>query len=153
MPVRCCRCPVIQNNIREIVVRKFVARIFVLIGVLGLTACAGTDFVRMPDNSLQLGKTTSQEVTARLGKPYQQGVLMTNGLSLQTYSYAYASTGGEPEAKGVTAARSQGFYFLNSILVGYEFTSSWKIDSSDFDGSKASQITKGTTTRDQVHML
>jgi hypothetical protein len=42
---------------------------------------------------------------------------------------------------------------LDDLLVGYEFTSSFKEDNSDFDESKISLINKGETNRDQVVSL
>ena len=38
-------------------------------------------------------------------------------------------------------------------MVGYEFTSSWKEDSTNFDGDKVSQIKKGESTRSDVVRL
>jgi hypothetical protein len=91
-----------------------------------LIGCAGSRFVRVPDDILTLGQTTYEEVTARLGLPYQEGVIIKNNQQIKTISYAYASTVGEGDAKGVIAARSQGFFFFDSKLVGYNFASSWR---------------------------
>jgi outer membrane protein assembly factor BamE (lipoprotein component of BamABCDE complex) len=121
--------------------------------VLLLNACAGKDFVRMNDETLMLGKTTQGQIKAALGKPYQTGVVTKNEKQLTTASYAYAATGGKAAAKSVIPARSQGFYFLDNILVGYEFTSSFQVDSTNFDGAKVAEIKKGTTTRDEVVKL
>jgi len=122
------------------------------LGVL-LTGCAGTNFVRMADDAMILGQTTSDQIAARLGAPYREGVVTKNNQQIKTSSYAYASTGGEAAAAGVTAARSQGFYFFSNKLVGYEFTSSWKEDSTNFDGGKVPQIKKGESTRSDVVRL
>jgi hypothetical protein len=118
-----------------------------------LLGCAGTRFVRVSDDILALGQTTYEEVTARLGLPYQEGVIIKNNQQIKTISYAYASTVGEGDAKGVVAARSQGFYFFDNKLVGYTFTSSWKENSTDFDSGKVSQINKGESTRNDVVLL
>ena len=118
-----------------------------------LTACAGTNFVRVADDTMVLGQTTSEQITARLGSPYREGVVIKNDQQIQTSSYAYASTGGEAAAAGVTAARSQGFYFFNNKLVGHEFVSSWKEDSTNFDSGKISQIKKGESIRSDVVRL
>lgn len=118
-----------------------------------LTGCAGTNFVRVTDDVLVLGQTTQEQIKNRLGSPYQEGVVVKNGQQLKTASYAYANTGGEATAEGVTPARSQGFYFLNEKLVGYEFTSSWKEDSTNFDSGKISQIKKGGSTKSDVIRL
>ena len=118
-----------------------------------LTGCAGTNFVRVADDALVLGETTSEQITARLGSPYREGTVTKNDQQIKTASYAYASTGGEAAAEGVTAARSQGFYFFNNKVVGYEFISSWKEDSTNFDSGKISQIKKGESTRSDVLRL
>lgn len=122
------------------------------LGVL-LAGCAGTNFVRVPDDAMILGQTSSEQVTARLGAPYQEGVVTKNNQQVKTASYAYASASGEAAAEGVTPARSQGFYFFENKLVGYEFTSSWKEDSTNFDSKKVSQIKKGQSTRSDVVRL
>lgn len=123
----------------------------VSLGIL-LTGCAGTNFVRITDVALVLGETTYGQITARLGSPYREGVVTKNNLQIKTASYAY-SAGGEAAGEGVIAARSQGFYFYNNKLVGYEFTSSWKEDSTDFDSRKVSQIRRGSSTRNDVIRL
>lgn len=122
------------------------------LGIL-LTGCAGTNFVRVADDAIVLGQTTSEQITARLGSPYREGTVTKNDQQIKTSSYAYASTGGAAAAEGVTAARSQGFYFFNNKVVGYEFTSSWKEDSTNFDSGKVSQIKKGESTRSDVVRL
>ncbi len=118
-----------------------------------LTGCAGTNFVRVADDAVVLGQTTSEQITARLGSPYREGTVTKNDQQIKTSSYAYASVGGEAAAEGVTAARSQGFYFFNNKVVGYEFTSSWKEDSTNFDSAKVSQINKGESTRSDIVRL
>lgn len=121
--------------------------------LLFLGGCAGTEFVRMSDDQLVLGRTTPEQITARLGAPYREGTLTKNDRQVRTMTYAYASTGGEAAADGVTPARGQGFYFFENKLVGWEFTSSWKADSTDFDGAKVQSIKRGESTRADVERL
>ena len=118
-----------------------------------LAGCAGTQFTRVADEDLVLGQTTEAQVRARLGEPYREGAVAKNSQQMKSLSYAYASTGAEGAADGVVAARSQGFYFHNDRLVGYEFISSWKEDSTDFDGAKVAQIRKGQSTLGDVARL
>jgi hypothetical protein len=118
-----------------------------------LAGCAGTQFTRVADDALVLGQTTEAQVRARLGEPYREGVVTKNNQQMKSLSYAYANTGAEGAADGVVAARSQGFYFRDGRLVGYEFISSWKEDSTDFDGSKAAQIRKGQSRLEDVERL
>jgi hypothetical protein len=53
----------------------------------------------------------------------------------------------------VVATRSQGFYFFEDKLAGYEFVSTWKDDLTDFDGAKVADIKNGSSTRAEVIRL
>lgn len=131
-------------------IAKSIAVSFILV----LTGCAGKDFVRITDDALVLGETTQEQIKNHLGRPYQEGTLTKNDHLLSTASYAYASTGGKAVAAGVTPARSQGFYFYDGKLVGYEFTSSFADDSTDFNSAKVAEIKEGVSTlNDVVRML
>jgi outer membrane protein assembly factor BamE (lipoprotein component of BamABCDE complex) len=125
----------------------------VAVAALALSGCAGTNFVRPEPSSFVLGQTTQQEISQKMGKPYRTGTVEKNGKTLQSASYAYANVGGEALYSGITAARSQGFYFLNSTLVGTEFSSSFKTDATDFDETKVAQIEKGKSTKANVIQL
>lgn len=118
----------------------------VALAALAVTGCAGTNFQRLTADNFIPGQDSSETIKSKLGKPYQEGVITKNDKQLKTMSYAYASTSGKAAYKGVTATRSQGFYFFDDKLVGHEFTSSWAEDSTDFDESKLSAIKKGETT-------
>lgn len=124
--------------------------VFLAFSVLLLSGCAGKNFVRPSVDSIQLGKTTQTEISKRMGKPYAAGSMEKNGVMFNTASYAYANTGSSTLYPGVTGARSQGFYFHNGVVVGSEFTSSFKEDGTDFDESKLASIKKGETTVDNV---
>src|SRR5688572_17488633 len=67
-----------------------------------LAGCAGTKFARPSESELELGKTTEQQVVARMGKPFQEANGLANGKSTRTLGYAYASFGGQPKNTGVT---------------------------------------------------
>jgi outer membrane protein assembly factor BamE (lipoprotein component of BamABCDE complex) len=116
-----------------------------------LTGCAGTNFVRVPDSTLVLGQTSSDQIKASLGSPRQEGVITKNGQPITTFSYVYAqSMGGDAAADDVIPVRCQSFFFFNDKLVGYNFASSWKDDCTDFDSSKVSEVKKGVSTRSDV---
>lgn len=129
-----------------------VFKLLLLIGLISLlfSGCAGRNFVRPEPESFSLGSTTQQEIINRFGKPYREGTLMKNDVVMKTVAYAYASTGGTAAFAGVIPARSLGFYFLNDTLVGHEFTSSYKEDSTYFDETALDGIKKGVTNRSQV---
>jgi len=103
--------------------------------------------VRPQADSLQLGTTTYDQVLQRYGDPRRTGTQVRNGETLKTVSYAYAV--GTPFVDDVPA-RASGFYFLNGVLVGYEYLSSFREDKTDFDETKVQQIKKGETTRWRV---
>jgi hypothetical protein len=128
---------------------RFLGYVAVL-ALLALSGCAGSNFVRPQEGDLVVGKAKQADVTAKLGSPFQTGEVMKNDKQLKVTKYAYAATTGESAYPGVTPARGMTFFFFNDVLVGDEFISSFKQDSSDFDGSKVSSIVKGTTTREDV---
>lgn len=124
--------------------------IIAVVATAFIAGCAGTDFQKLETGQLAYGIDTPETIKQKLGKPYREGTTTINEKQYKTISYAYASTGGSAAYKGVTAARSQGFYFFQGKLVGHEFSSSWEIDSTDFDESKVSEIKEGTTTLQEV---
>jgi hypothetical protein len=130
----------------------WMARITVLFGlsILLATACAGRDFPRPSTESLILGKTTKHQIIQQLGAPERVGTKLVNEQQLDTMVYAFASLGRRPLVEGVTPARAMGLYFLNGLLVGHEFTSSYMNDHTDFDEARARFIRKGETSREQV---
>ncbi|MBS0342651.1 MAG: outer membrane protein assembly factor BamE [Proteobacteria bacterium] len=125
----------------------------VVIATAGLTGCAGTNFVRPAEGELVVGKSARAEVTKKMGDPWQTGELMKNDQTLKLAKYAYAATGGESAYPGVIPARGLTFAFFNDKLVSQEFVSSFKEDSTDFDGKKLASIVKGKSTKQDVVAL
>jgi hypothetical protein len=125
----------------------------VAIGLLVLTGCAGTNFVRPDAETFKNGQASYAQVVVRMGKPWREGAALKNEKSIKSATYAYASTGGNPLRQGVTPARAASFHFYNDTLVGHEFVSSWAEDHTDFDENKVKDIVKGKTTRAQVAQL
>ena len=118
--------------------------ITILAAVLA-AGCAGRDFTRMTPESLQLGTTTYAEVVGRLGTPYREGTMLKNNEMVKHVSYAYSTAGGTALTEGVTPARSQAFYFADLVLVGHEFSSSYRDDHTDYPEGKVTEIKKGET--------
>jgi len=119
-----------------------------------LVACsAGINFVKPSDDQVVLEKTTKSQVLALLGKPFSKGQKVTNGENIDVINYAYANLSDKAVFDGVTPARSIGFLFHNNILVGKEYTSSFKIDNTYYDNAKAKSIHKGMTQSQVVAML
>jgi hypothetical protein len=126
--------------------------LIVLFAVL-LSGCAGRNFVRPDSQTLKNGQTSRSSVIELYGDPFAEGTEIKNEKLLNKFTYAYASVGGKPLHQDVIPARAIGFYFLNDILVGHNFISSWAEDHSDFDDSKVPFIVKGKTTRIEVIQL
>jgi hypothetical protein len=118
-----------------------------------IAGCAGRNFVRPTDDTFKLGQTSYSQVVGSQGEPRRVGTLLKNDKNIKTITYAYAATGGEPSEDGVIPARAMAYYFENDILVGKEFVSSFKSDSSNFDDTRISAIVKGKTTRENVNQL
>jgi hypothetical protein len=83
----------------------------------------------------------------------REGTITKNSQIIKTSNYAYANTHGEAVAEGVIPTRSQAFYFANNKLVGYDYTSSWKSDSTNFNTTNVVQIKKGSSTHNDVVQL
>ncbi len=118
----------------------------ILCFALLIIGCAGTNFIRITDNRLVLGETTSDQIKASLGAPYKESVIFRNNQRLNKISYAYANATVNSGSNSIIPARSQGFYFYNNKLVGYDFTSSWEEDNTNFDDTQISQIIKDKST-------
>ena len=122
--------------------------------VMLLAACAaGVNFVKPTDDKLALGSTTKNQILILMGEPNGKGQKVSNGENLEIINYAYAKVGDEAVFEGVTPARSIGFLFHNNVLVGKEFTSSFKSDNSYFDPQKAKSVKQGMKGSEVVALL
>ncbi len=115
----------------------------------------GRNFVRPEDSTLTLGKTTLSEITERFGPEPKEGTLIHHGKNIKTVTYVYARSSliGNAHVSGVTPARAVGFCFFGDLLVGYDFSSSFKEDHTDFEDAKVAQIQERVTTRREVESL
>jgi hypothetical protein len=134
-----------------------------------LIACTtGRDFVKPTPESLVLGKVTRAEIQNIYGTPYRQNAgvistsegnanvprgpfdpaLTTGSFPHLTYLYADKTStflvGAPPTQKLI------GFDFWNDTLVGYNFLSNFKTDTSNFDDSRVGNLVKGVTSKDDV---
>lgn len=125
-----------------------IASLIVLL--FSLVGCAGKDFIRPSSDAFQLGQTNYSQVIQKMGEPRNVGDILKNEKSVKSITYVYASAGGKPLEEGVTPARALTYYFYKDILVGQAFLSSFKVDNSNFDDTKAESIKKGKTTRAEV---
>jgi len=98
-------------------------------------------------------RTTDQQVLTQLGKPFQEASGLSNGKTIRTLAYAYASFGGEPKNQGVTPVHGLTLVFHEGRLVSKLYMSNLKQDATDFDGSKAELIQSGKTTLAQINTM
>jgi hypothetical protein len=118
--------------------------------LLALAGCAGSDFVRPAPDAFKLGETSYSQVVGQLGQPRKSGDLLKNAKVVKSISYVYASAASEPSEDGAIPARGMTYYFYEDRLVGQEFLSSFKSDSSNFNEARVDSIKKGLTTRAEV---
>jgi hypothetical protein len=115
--------------------------VVVLLGV-ALGGCAvGKDFARTPAAALLLGKTTYQDIVSRMGRPQKEDTITRNNVVLHSATYHFLAG---PQERG------QLFFFLNNVLVGHAFSSTFPQDSTNFDERSVNQIRKGETTETDV---
>lgn len=130
---------------------NFVA-LLALLALLG--ACAkGTDFTKPEDDKLAFGKTTKSEVIAMMGEPTRKQQVKRYGKDVDIIYYDYAKLGGEPAIKGETPERTEVFLFHEDLLVGTEYTSSFKDDSTWFDVSKVDSIKQGMSVDEVIAIM
>ncbi len=131
-------------------------KIIVLLSVLFLCGCAtgGEEFTKLNGKQLVYGQTTSVQVREIIGRPFQMGSKDENGLRFETMAFAFSDASGETATDEVTApARAQTFYFHEDKLVGTEFSSSFAVDSTNYDDALVEQIKTGMSTIGEVKHL
>ena len=124
------------------------AGLMVLLAVLA--GCAGRDFVRPSPEAFRLGHTTYAQVVERMGEPRAGSEMVQNGQKVRSVTYRYTTTTDTSWETGVVPVRTLVCYFHQDRLVGYEFVSSFKADSTDFDETKRGALSKGHSTRAEV---
>lgn len=116
-----------------------------LVAVLAglLTACSGRNFTRPADGEFVPGTTTKSGILARMGKPNFTHQATANGEPIAILSYAY---GQDINARVIT------FLLHDDVLVGSEFTSSFREDRTHFDPDRARSVRPGMS-RAEVETL
>jgi outer membrane protein assembly factor BamE (lipoprotein component of BamABCDE complex) len=122
-----------------------------LLLIIALCAgCAGADFKRPDSESLHLGQTSEKEIRARYGDPRGEKTLVMNDQTIKVLTYAHAEAAPYVEKIPV---RAMTYSFHEGTLVGFDYTSSFSSDKTDFDDTLVNQIVQGQTTRDRVVAL
>ncbi|MFC3150840.1 hypothetical protein ACFOEK_07360 [Litoribrevibacter euphylliae] len=128
--------------------------VFISLAVLMLVGCAaGTNFKKLEENQLVLGKTTKEKVLMAMGEPNTTGIAEFNGVEVEIINYSYASLSDEAVNPGITPARSQGLFFVDGTLVGKNYSSSFKVDNTSFDKELARTIKEGQSKSEVIKIL
>jgi len=117
------------------------------------TVAALRDSVRPAPGSIALGRTTYEEIVRRYGRPAIEGSAPNTNGKLTTLTYRVTQVGARVPDDGIIPQRTIRFHLLDGVLVGYAWTSSFLVDSTDFDERKIVELKKGQTTRAEVVAL
>lgn len=125
-------------------------RTFALVGVLALlSGCSATNFVRPANETLTLGKSTTADITKLVGPPTsRKDDVQMNGEKVQLMNYFHLE--GASFWGLIVPQRSLTYTLFNDTMVGEEFNSTFDVEKTEFDGSKAAAIQKGKSTRADV---
>ena len=108
----------------------------------------GADFGRSDLASLVLGQTTEQQARERFGDPARQSTSQVAEKVVTSFHYSHA----EPRST-LVPSRAMVLSFHEGTLVGFDFTSSFTVDDTNFAEAPAREIKRGVTTRAEVHRL
>ena len=134
--------------------RKMLGILVVLLLYCSGPLVAATAFTCPDPGTVKLETTTLDEIKEAYPYGFRTSSLSRNGQSMEIVTYTQTSVRKSlAVAKKVIPARALSFYFLDGILVGYEFVSSFKEDHTDFDDAKTSEIKQGETTLEDVDEL
>jgi len=123
----------------------------IVVAALLLHACAvGTPFVRPAPGEIQLGKTTYNDLVARLGKPDSEKPLRMNEQMTRLINYSYIGETESAKAANSMGGRELSYLIFENIVVAEHFMSSFASDHTDFDESKYRDIVKGKTRCEEV---
>jgi len=131
-------------------------------------ATTGREFVRPTREAVELGKSTTSQIQAIYGQPYEQNTATiskgeVSGTAspfdpapmegtLTGYTY-YLQQSEAPIDGGDSWAKWVDFVFLNDRLYVYNYVSNFKTGSTQFDESQLSKLKKGTSTKEDVVAL
>lgn len=122
-----------------------------LAAALLVGACAvGTPFVRPAADDIQLGKTTYDELVARLGNPEGETRTRMNERVMRSISYTYIGEAESPKAANSMGGRELSYLILDNVVVAESFMSSYASDHTDFDERRYQDIVKGKTRCEEV---
>jgi len=100
----------------------------------------------------ELKRTTQGQVLATVGAPESISHTERNGKRIERFQYSYYTAAGFAAGIG-PVGRMASFFFVDGLLIGYLYTSSFPGDSTDFLVESVSRIEKGKSTRGDVLAL
>lgn len=113
------------------------------------SAClVGADFSRSDPETFALGKTTEKEIRERFGEPSSQSTAQVRDNVVTILRYTHV----EPRTT-VVHGRTMVYSFHQDKLVGFDYSSSFESDKTDFDESLPARIKRGQTTLSEVLAL
>jgi hypothetical protein len=113
--------------------------------------CGGTDIPRPAPGTYEIGRNSYEETLERYNEPQSRVTRLHNGMTIESLIYAFGSqVSSAAHNTNVVLTRGTIFHFHDGSLVGYEFTSSWEVDHSDFDELRVPQIVGGKSQRADV---
>jgi hypothetical protein len=107
------------------------------LALLVLVGCAGQQFLRPQNDTINIGKMSYQEIINNYGEPRRTGTIIQNNLTIKTISYSHAVA--IPFTTKVSS-KALVFSFHENLLVGYDYVSSFDEDKSEIELSE--DITK-----------
>ena len=120
-----------------------------ILAVMLASAClVGADFGRPDPETLVLGKTTEKEIRDRFGEPSSQSTAQVKDKVVTVVRYTQI----EPRP-AVVLGRTLVYSFYQDKLVGFDYSSSFENDKTDFDETLPGRIKRGETTLRQVLAL
>jgi len=106
-------------------------------------------FTLNPPTGIVPGVTTYDEMIEFYGSPHGTNTLTMNDEEVNLIDYfVYSSQ--RDVFRDVSPNKELAIYFMNNIVVGYKFTSSYTKDSTKYRVANIDNIKKGETTCDQV---
>lgn len=119
--------------------------------VVLLSACAH-DYVRPAQDTLRLGKATQDDVIKLVGKPNATNDnIQLNGEKVKSITYFFMK--GAAFYGMIMPQRTLVYSFMNDVMVGEEFNSSFDEEKTEFQSEKVGTLVKGKSTKADVIAL
>ena len=134
----------------------FQAAAVIAVAIVATACAAGTGLIKRPDASFELGKTTEPEIRERYGSPRPglnrrgERTFISHGRTIKVLHYVYSEF--TPFVEKVPS-RVLICYFSEGTLIGFDYSSSFSDDKTDFDESLVGGIRPDETTQADVVAL